>query len=196
MSHDTGSETDVDIDITIRQPQAVAEMRGVWQVNSRCWVRAYEHILPEDALPNPDTPPDETELREQLDYANALNATESGRYVVAVRDSGSDNGGVVGFAATRWGDETKSFVGHDDAGLWVIYVDPSRWGDGIGSALLDAVTATIPEQYDRLVLESFAENDAGRAFYRSRGFEVVDRTETEVGDEVYPTVIMARSLTD
>lgn len=191
--------------IDVRPPQSVAEMRGVWQVNVRCWVEAYAHILPDDALPNPDHTPADDVLRQRLEYATTLDETDAGRYVVAVDESVSSAEAadpaaetsperVVGFAAVRWGDETKSFVGDDDAGLWVIYVDPSRWGEGIGTRLLDDVTAAIPSRFDRLVLETFADNDDGRQFYRARGFDVVDRIETEVGDETYPAVLMARPL--
>ncbi|KAB1198942.1 GNAT family N-acetyltransferase [Haloferax sp. MBLA0078] len=170
-------------------------MRDVWQVNVRCWVDAYDHILPGDALPDPDVAPDDDGLRQRFEYANLLDETDSGRYVVAVDESTPDEEtGVVGFAATRWGEETKSFVDDDDAGLWVIYVDPTRWGAGIGSALLDEVTAAVPSRYDRLVLETFAANDVARQFYEARGFDVVERIETAVGEETYPAVVMARSL--
>lgn len=189
--------------ITIRPPQSVAEMRDVWEVNARCWVEVYDHLLPDAALPDPGDPPDEDRLRERLAEATALNETGSGRYVVAVdeskaaadeSDASPGDTGVVGFAATRWGDETKSFVGPDEAGLWVIYVDPSRWGAGIGSRLLADVTSAVPSRFDRVVLETFAENDVGRRFYRARGFSVVERTETDVGADTYPVVVMARSL--
>ena len=193
--------------ITVRPPRSVAEMRGVRRVNARCWVEAYDHFLPDDALPDPDGHPGEEWFRDRFDDARRLNETESGRYVVAVDESLSNDetatsepeanaAGVVGFAATRWSDETKSFVGDDDAGLWVIYVDPSRWGEGIGSRLLDDVTAAVPSRFDRLVLETFAENRAARGFYRAKGFDVVDRVETAVGSETYPAVIMARPLVD
>ncbi|WP_416838132.1 GNAT family N-acetyltransferase [Haloferax sp. DFSO52] len=185
----------MDSAIAIRPPSSLAEMRAVWDVNVRCWLDAYGHIFPDDALPDPDAGPDDHELRQRFEYVNMLNETDSGRYVVAVDESAPDGEtGVVGFAATRWGDETKSFVGDDDADLWVIYVDPTRWGDGIGSALLDEVTGAIPSRYDRLVLETFADNDGGKQFYLARGFTVIDRIETDVGDDSYPALIMARSL--
>lgn len=185
----------MDSSIAIRPPSSLAEVRDVWHVNVRCWVEAYDHILPDDALPDPDVAPDDDGIRERFEYANLLNERGSGRYVVAVDESTPDDQtGVVGFAATRWGDETKSFVDDHEAGLWVVYVDPTRWGEGIGSALLDDVTAAIPSRYDRLVLETFADNDAARQFYRSRGFEVVERGETNVGGDTYSAVIMARSL--
>jgi GNAT superfamily N-acetyltransferase len=65
----------------------------------------------------------------------------------------------------------------DDAGeLLVLYLDPSRRGQGIGSALLREVT----EQQIRLgatrqrvsVIEG---NEMGLPFYRARGFVQVDR---------------------
>ncbi|MCO8266500.1 GNAT family N-acetyltransferase [Haloferax sp. AB510] len=191
-------------EIVVRPPRSLEEARGVQRVNARCWVEAYDHILPENVLPDPspDAPAEES-LRGRLDYANSLVDADTGRYALAVAPdkceptSGTETveaEAVVGFAAVRWGDEAKTFVGDDDAGLWLLYVDPSRWGEGIGTALLDAVIAEVPERHDRLVLETFAENTAARGFYQASGFEVVEKIETEVGDETYPAVVMARTL--
>ena len=47
-----------------------------------------------------------------------------------------------------------------------LYVDPSRWGRGIGGALLRAALAPG----DDVSLWVFAENERARGFYRAQGF--------------------------
>ncbi|MFC7205144.1 GNAT family N-acetyltransferase [Haloferax namakaokahaiae] len=192
-------------DVVIRPPRSRADMRGVWRVNVRCWNEAYGHIFADRVLPSLDEPPSISSLGERLVYATSLNESGTGRYVVAVDESGDETDGelkdgpdegdhVVGFAAARWGEDTKSFVGDDEAGLWILYVDPDWWGRGIGTRLLETVEAAIPEAYTALVLDTLAENEVGRRFYRARGFEVRETMQIEIGGDPYSAVILARPL--
>lgn len=76
-------------------------------------------------------------------------------------------GNIVGFAVA---------VPHDD-GHWrlaAIYVHPDQWGDGVGTALLDAVEdAARAAGGERLQLIVMAENERARRFYEARGYEHV-----------------------
>jgi len=81
-------------------------------------------------------------------------------YFVAVDDE------VVGYASGSAGDTEG--VGH----LTSLYVHPKRWGEGIGSHLLDAVERFLAAVGIREVrIRVLADNDHGIAFYRSRGYE-------------------------
>ena len=101
----------------------------------------------------------------------AEDAGDSGRGDRA-GDSGSerDRTGVVGFAL--------ALPAEGDPGVYAlgrIYVHPDRWGEGIGSDLLDRVETEVRDRgASRLRLGVMAENERAVAFYESRGFERVE----------------------
>lgn len=86
---------------------------------------------------------------------------------------------VVGYAFCR----------HDEADdrlhLTAIYVHPDRWGEGIGSALLERVEAEARDlgvgTVDLVVL---AENRIGRSFYEKHGYERVGEREDAIDEGV------------
>jgi ribosomal protein S18 acetylase RimI-like enzyme len=81
-----------------------------------------------------------------------------------------DRVGVVGFAL--------ALPAEDDPGVYAlgrIYVHPDRWGEGIGSRLLERVETEVLERGgSRLRLGVMAENARAVEFYESRGFERVE----------------------
>jgi ribosomal protein S18 acetylase RimI-like enzyme len=87
----------------------------------------------------------------------------------------TENDAIVGFCAFREG--------------WVdqLYVDPSRQGRGIGSALLRK--ATDGQVYVRLW--TFQRNRHALAFYTARGFRVVEKTDGRGNEEREPDVLLA-----
>lgn len=81
-------------------------------------------------------------------------------------------GEVVGFAACTADELT-----------W-LYVDPGRYRQGIGRALLRHALAAAP---GRVSTEVLAGNEAALAFYLSQGFRVVRKAEGRlVGNETFP----------
>lgn len=97
-----------------------------------------------------------------------------GVILVADRD-----GGVIGFAHAAW-------TG-DEGDVMRVYVDPDHRGQAIGSALLETAVATLFERdVDRIRAMVLAENEPGKAFYRSHGFEREDEThETVIAGDRY-----------
>lgn len=93
---------------------------------------------------------------------------------VAERD-----GTVVGFAHAAW-------TG-DEGDVMRVYVHPDHRGQGVGSALLETAVATLFERdVERVRAMVLAENEPGKAFYRSHGFEREDEThETSIAGERY-----------
>ncbi len=83
------------------------------------------------------------------------------------------DGVVVGMAS----------VGERDGApyLWKLYILPDRQGLGAGSALLDAVIASLPDDSMRLGLDYVDGNERAAAFYRARGFRVTGRTPSPLG---------------
>ena len=96
------------------------------------------------------------------------------RYVASVVDGDPTGVAFVDattgrFLVTAVDDEPGVFA------LGSIYVDPARWGEGIGSRLLDRAERDVRERGgDRLRLGVMAANDRAVGFNESRGYERVD----------------------
>lgn len=83
---------------------------------------------------------------------------------------------IAGYAFCRWTDP-------DRLHLTAIYVHPDRWGEGIGSRLLDRVEREAREgDAEAVDLVVLAENEIGRSFYETHGYERVDEREEPVDD--------------
>lgn len=170
----------------VRQLTGPDDVRAILRVHARAWREAYSDILPEETIeqvidPDPDT--------DHID--ERFSTLWSDRDHVFLVESQGD---VRGYAYFRWGSPTKSFVTGDEAGLKEIYVDPSWWGHGLGTELLDRGLDRIPDHITALKLEALAENDIGASFYAARGFTRTDTRELEIGAETYPTAIWTKPL--
>ncbi|WP_456698468.1 GNAT family N-acetyltransferase [Aeromicrobium sp. P5_D10] len=77
-----------------------------------------------------------------------------------------------------------AFVGARDDHIELLYIDPDFHGQGIGTRLIQHVGATSVEVY--------ADNTAGLAFYRSRGFTETARRERDAVGRPYPMVELER----
>lgn len=168
----------------VRSIEGREDVRGLVESHGRAWREAYEGIVPDDVLAGTTVAPTDEELDEWDDHYRD-------REGVLVADV---DGRVRGYAVFRWGEDTKAFVGPDEAGLKEIYVHPEYWGEGIGTALLEAGLDLLPEDATALRLETLAENDRGRAFYESRGFERTGTVATELGDRSLDSVVYTREL--
>jgi GNAT superfamily N-acetyltransferase len=197
--------------VTVRPVASFAEYRAAMRTWRLAWRAAFDDILPAASLPAADVPADRLD---RLEAAYEDVTTHDDVFVAVADDAGADvagadssaaggdtgtDTGVVGFAHVVWdAARTESFVPADDAELRSLYVRPDDWGDGVGSALLSHVERAAPAGGDgdarRLVLQTFADNEDGRAFYRARGFDAVGEGTYEVDDESYPTVVFAKSL--
>ncbi|WP_231182852.1 GNAT family N-acetyltransferase [Haladaptatus sp. DYF46] len=171
--------------MNIRPLESETDLRGAIRTNGRAWKAAYDDIVPESVIERVAASPTD----ERLDAL--FEAVRNSRYFVAVDETDS----VRGYAYFRWGDdETKEFVGADEAGLKEIYVDPDDWGRGIGTALLEHGLARLPESITALKLEALSENDSGKRFYTARGFEPIKESTITIADESYSATIYSLSL--
>jgi ribosomal protein S18 acetylase RimI-like enzyme len=156
------------VDATVR-PADHEDVSGIQRVARRGWHAAYEDVLASETI--------ETKLDEWYDRTTIREYVKRDDvgYFVAEADER-----VLGYATGGPSDEAE-----DVGFLGAIYVDPDHWGEGIGSRLLDRVESFLTDSgYDRLRFRVLAENDVGTRFYRSRGYEVVEEAETELGEEV------------
>lgn len=170
----------------IRRIEDRTDVRELLRVNVLAWRAAYDGLVPEDVLAAMDPEPDE----ERVDGAyEGLQADREGVFV-------ADDDGVVGYAYARWAPamETKSFVGEAEAGLKELYVHPDRWGEGIGTRLLERAGDYLRDRgFERMRIHVFAENDVGVGFYADRA-ERIEREVHEVGGTSVPVAVFEREL--
>jgi ribosomal protein S18 acetylase RimI-like enzyme len=168
---------------------APADSEAIRQVSALSCRAAYEDILDDETLIETMEDPAmsdriEAGLREVRDDETVV-------YLVA---TASETDRLLGFAQLLAGERTPERTAPDEAFLKSLYVHPNHWGEGVGSALLDEGTARLPASTTALSLAVLADNDIGRGFYESRGFEYVGPSAFEVGGVSYDTVIYERSL--
>jgi GNAT superfamily N-acetyltransferase len=73
--------------------------------------------------------------------------------------------------------------------LYAIYVDPARWGSGVGQALLDVAHAELAETCEVAHLTWLVGNARARRFYERNGWEPGEQlTEVHFGGE--PTEVV------
>lgn len=164
----------------IRRLDDAEDVRAVARVNANAWRAAYDGVVDDAVLAGLDPEPSAERVAERLDAWRS----EPGVFLLAESD-----GTVVGYADFRWGESTKAFVGDDEAGLKAIYVSPERWGEGVGTALLERGLEELPDDLRRVRLETLAENEAAKRFYEARGFERTGAAEAEIGADSYPTAV-------
>lgn len=153
------------------------DAEGIERVARETWHATYASILSDDRIDDiVDGWYDPADLREVIRGDDP--------FVVAER-----GGRVVGFA------QAVSEDGGEEAELARLYVAPDHWGSGAGTRLLDAVVAPLTASgVARLWAVVAADNDVGRSFYDSRGFEVRDRRETRLSDADFDVVEVVLDL--
>jgi GNAT superfamily N-acetyltransferase len=87
---------------------------------------------------------------------------------------GGDASGVDGFV--------ESLIDGDHPHIVAFYTRPEARGQGLGTALLEAVVATYPGQ--DISADVLDGNDLGEPFYRARGFEPGDVIEEDIAGEL------------
>ena len=168
----------------IRPPETDTDVKELIRAHGLSWREAYDDILPEAVLTEMTVEPTPDDV-ERL--SNEFGSDDAAVFIAV------GGGTVRGFIDLRFGEEnTKSFVGPDEAGLKAIYVHPDWWGEGIGTALLEYGLDALPDHVATVRLEAFADNDVGARFYEARGFDRVETDDTEIAGETYPTAIYAR----
>ena len=141
------------------RPATAGDSDAIAAVHGRAWFHAYDDFLPYDQL----TKYDQDERRDW--WAQVLRGEHDSHVLVST--TGDDVvRAFAAYGAAR--DEDRPGEGE----LYAMYVDPAAQGAGLGTALLDAVTARMrADGYERAILWVYEQNGHGRAFYASRGWE-------------------------
>ncbi|WP_323120268.1 acetyltransferase [Burkholderia alba] len=79
------------------------------------------------------------------------------------------------------------FIGMDGAQIEMLFVDPDRFGQGVGTRLLDFAR----ERHPHLTVDVNEQNPQAHAFYRRYGFKDVGRSATDSAGRPFPLVHMA-----
>jgi GNAT superfamily N-acetyltransferase len=149
--------------VTVR-PARRDDAGAIVDLAGRTWRAAYGDILRAETI--------DAALAEWYTPEGTREAIESERvgYFVAT------DGEIVGYVSGHGGDVTGR--------LGAIYVEPDRWGSGIGTRVLEQF-----EQYcrdrgcERIEFEVLADNDRGESFYRARGYSPVETQLVELFGE-------------
>ena len=161
------------------------ELEQAVQLTAAAWHEAFEHILTEDEL---ETTSNELLSDVSTKYAN-LQDMSKGLVLVA------DDREILGWVSVTWHPErTQDYTDDGEAEIRTLYVHPDRWNEEIGTELLEEVIQRLPDSIEQVVLETFQENQHGKSFYTSRGFNVRTTTEFEVAGNRYPSVVLTRDL--
>lgn len=154
-----------------------ADANAIAGIHVRSWQVAYRGLLTDDYL-------DSLTVEERLEtHRRALESPGEHRTWVA-----DEAGRAVGFAVT--GPSQDADADERTGELYAIYLDPDRFGGGIGKRLLEHAIGDLRGRGFRTatlwVLEA---NEAGRRFYEREGW-AVDGTSTSerVDCEMRPTV--------
>jgi GNAT superfamily N-acetyltransferase len=166
------------------RPMSPAYCDRVAEIRIGGWRSAYRGLIPQSYLDSLDVAQDAERRRAHL-------ARGDGSVVDLVAEQEGD---IVGWACHgpyRDGDERTA-----DAELYAIYVDPGRYGAGVGRALLqESVHRCSAVGHARMLLWVLKHNTGARRFYERAGFSP-DGTEEpfEVNGVEVPEVRYAREL--
>jgi len=143
-----------------------SDIDDIAALHVKTWQAAYRGLLPDAHLEGLDPAQRAVMWSKVLTQPDAL-------VLVA-----TDRQAVVGFCSilpSRDAD-ASSAIGE----ITAIYVDPSVWRSGTGSALVDAaVEAARLRSFSELTLWVLANNTHARAFYEALGFHSNGHTKTE-----------------
>lgn len=152
-----------------------SDVDGIRAVADAAWESEYPDVLTRETVTaGVDEWYDEESITEALRVPGAT---------LLVVDDGD---GVVGFA--------HAFRSGATGDILRLYVHPDRQREGIGSDLLEAtVDELVSQGVGRVRAMVLADNDRGRSFYESFGFEKVDEGETRIAGETYPEYTYVRT---
>ncbi len=144
--------------------EATAEdARGMAEVHVRAWRAAYRGILTAQLLDDLSI-----ELREKS-WRSAVAAANSAMLTI-VAEGETDS--IAGFCSVALPSRDED-AGERTAEIAATYVDPSRWGSGVGRALMEQALARLQDgRWDDVTLWIFMRNAQGRAFYARSGFRL------------------------
>ena len=170
----SGGEAKPRGEVRIREAEE-DDVPGIAEVHVRSWQAAYRGVLPDDLL-------DGLSVAEREESWRAILDEGGDRWLTLVAADAAGN--LVGFCSVA----TPSREEKAAAEIGALYIDPHRWRQGAGSALLSATLEELSRQgWSEVILWVLPENEAALAFYDRFGFAVekgVEKLEERSGHRV------------
>lgn len=158
-SHCKCSRESNSVSVLVRSAVA-ADAGAIAQVHVDAWRAAYRGLLPQRILDGLSVAGRERQWRERLSPA-------SRRAKTLIAEDSDGVGGFVTYSVRARDVEEAAGVGEIPA----LYVDPARWGSGMGGALIDAAAEQMAGDGCReAMLWMLGGNDTAQGFYEARGW--------------------------
>ncbi len=142
----------------------VSDCDKVAHIHVRAWQKTYQGIMPQDFLDSMDP------LQRVAGWKASLERNPHLIRLVSVV-----NQEVTGFALGLE-NRTPQLVPEAQGEIWAIYVDPSSWGQGAGSALLKTFRERMQTS---LCIWVARDNQIGHSFYKKSGGQLLPVTKNE-----------------
>jgi ribosomal protein S18 acetylase RimI-like enzyme len=150
--------------MTVR-PAARGDVPRLAALHTAAWRAAFAGILPGDALAALSVEEFAARWSELLAVPDRTN--------LVAETAGA---GVVGFVAFGPARAPLRGDGDADGEVYGLYVDPGRWGEGVGTTLIEAAVEAMRRQgRRRACLWVMTENRRARSFYEKAGLAPTGR---------------------
>jgi GNAT superfamily N-acetyltransferase len=139
------------------RPAEPGDALAVARVHVRSWQHAYRALIPSDYL-------DQLRPEDRAQRYDFANPDPHAPYTIVAVDDGS----IAGFATTS-ASHDADLPHHGE--LCALYVDPDRWGRGIGAALVSAARARLRQfGHHKAFLWMLDGNRRADCFYQADGW--------------------------
>jgi ribosomal protein S18 acetylase RimI-like enzyme len=145
--------------MSIRRAES-SDAKSIAEVHVAAWRAAYRELLPESVLDNLSVEDSEVRWRERI-------AKPWGHIFVYEQAHR-----IVGYAAC--GVSQDEDIDREKVGeIYVIYVHPDHWREGLGAMLLSKALECLREDgFEQIILWVLSGNHQAIQFYEASGFEV------------------------
>jgi [ribosomal protein S18]-alanine N-acetyltransferase len=125
-------------------------------------------------------------------FAGELGGRRTDRFYLVAEDEGQDEGQIVGYAGLLAPPEDALPGGQGD--VLTMAVARSRWGEGIGSQLLEELLAEAARRRcSEVFLEVRADNPRAQQLYARHGFTVIGRRRGYYQPSGTDAIVMRRN---
>jgi len=139
----------------------VADAEAIETIRIRGWQTAYRNAFPADELD-----------RLTVDWSRWEESLAGGHWQTCF--VAEEDGVVIGWATVGPARDPDDRFG----AVYGLYVDPDRWGEGAGRALLGRAETELAKTWNEAELWTLGENERARRFYEQAGWTFDGTTGT------------------